>query len=428
MAFLLRLLPVMAGLLVVLSFPVYSATRSDSLAPPSQLSAGGGPVYVAKLDVSPSYLGSSEAAIGIVTLSKITSADAVIRLRHNRPDTIQMPDKLVVPAGKSSAMFTVSVKDARDKAERIVSVGAEYGGWIQAQTLTVVPVAPSRKPGNLDAHGGNGCVVLSWRNLPDGAVERYHIYRRLAGTAAHTELPSCNGTLEFYADAEAENNKEYEYRVIPQVRGQEDIQAASEWVRAKTNSSAPTVRWDRFHFRAAGVVTHTISFQAEDKSSYRLFSVVDGKLFSGVGYRGPDDVVINTEYLQNGEHTIQIVGIGKDFASATRPRIFVVDNPPSEFYFKCDSFLRVADNGLVTIEGDLPKQTASWSVKIIEKSGKQVVYTKSGNGDQSLRFAWDGRDKSGNVVSGGMYDVEVTVNGPYGTHTRRLNVYVAAVP
>lgn len=97
---------------------------------------GGGGATLASLTLSPTSIRGGQATTGTVALSAAAPAGgAVITLSSGNTSLATVPASVTIPAGATSATFTVSTKSVNSDAT--VTISGSYGGGSQSATLTV---------------------------------------------------------------------------------------------------------------------------------------------------------------------------------------------------------------------------------------------------------------------------------------------------
>ena len=88
-----------------------------------------------------SVIGGTESSTGTVTLSGPAPAGgAQVALSGNNTAAARVPSSVIVPAGATSATFTVSTSSVA--ASTTATISASYGGVSKSATLTVTPAPP----------------------------------------------------------------------------------------------------------------------------------------------------------------------------------------------------------------------------------------------------------------------------------------------
>ncbi|MPZ74576.1 MAG: hypothetical protein GEU74_15380 [Nitriliruptorales bacterium] len=105
-----------------------------------QVTASGGSASLSSLSLSPTSVTSGDPSAGTVTLTAAApSGGASVALSSSNTSAATVPASVTVPAGSTSATFTVSTGSVNSDASSTIS--ATYGGTTRSATLTVT--APS---------------------------------------------------------------------------------------------------------------------------------------------------------------------------------------------------------------------------------------------------------------------------------------------
>jgi hypothetical protein len=94
------------------------------------------PAVLSSLTLNPTTVVGGSNSVGIVTLNKVTADPVVVKLTSNKPTKASVPANVTVPAGASSATFSVTTTSTNKKIT--ASITASYSGVSKSATLTMV--------------------------------------------------------------------------------------------------------------------------------------------------------------------------------------------------------------------------------------------------------------------------------------------------
>ncbi len=176
-----------------------------------------GPLAVALngLSLNPASVVGGSASTGTVTLTApALSGGYTITLSSSNFSVASVSASLTVPAGASSASFTVNTSPV--SADTSVNITASAGTASRTAALLVSPrplTAPS-PPTNLLAAGGNGQAALTWNG--SAYATSYNVKRSLTSGGPYSVIGAVSGTT--YLDSGLVNGTTYFY-VVTAVNG-----------------------------------------------------------------------------------------------------------------------------------------------------------------------------------------------------------------
>jgi hypothetical protein len=94
------------------------------------------PAALSSLTLNPRTVVGGSSSTGTVTLTKVTSTPVAVALSSKKPANASVPANVVIPAGASSANFSIATAPTNKKIT--VNIGAVLGGVSKSATLTIV--------------------------------------------------------------------------------------------------------------------------------------------------------------------------------------------------------------------------------------------------------------------------------------------------
>jgi hypothetical protein len=383
-----------------------SAWSNEASATTLGNTGGGGVLRLSGLTLYPPAIrdnGANNATTATVTLSKAADADTVVTLWASTDTPVSLPVQVVVPAGSRSANFTVQSTAPVALEGKFVVVSAKIGDWVQSATLTIMSGSVGLAPQSLNVLSGNGMVLLQWVALPENSVKQYHVLRRAAGSNFFTQLGVTGGSM--FADTGLVNGTAYQYLVTAEDWSGQMHSATA--VSSTPTASQFTLAWSSAPAVASGRVVYTGTTAAPADRIRPVTLLVDGKVYGSGGYSpgngfDPLTVALDSEYLSDGAHTVQLVLLANDLVMATPPLAVQVSN--TSVYDKGTYIFNVNKAQTCTIEAMAPDLSTGWTVRIENTDNPGVVVrTWSVSENTDLRLAWDGTDSSGTPAPDGDY-------------------------
>ena len=359
---------------------------------------------------------------GTVTLSATSSTATSVVLKSGDAN-VHVPATVSVNAGALTATFTISTV-AAFTAPAIVTISGAAGGWLQSAVISGVPAAYMVSIQNLGASAGNGCILLSWQDLEDGAYRGYNIYK-MTGTTA-TKLNATPQTAPLYAITGLTNGTTYQYEVsVVNASGTESARSAI--VSAIPSATIEKLTWSLPPTTATGQVALFASTPLNTVTGTIL--LIDGAQAGGGGASDPNagqsgkvETDIDTTNLTNGTHTFQLYGYVGNNVCATATQSILVTNDFGGFSLD-EMFLQ--DKGAVSsIKTTFPSGTTQWTLQVINSSNT-VIRTWSGT-TTSTQVSWDGTDATGVVQANGDYAVQLTALDAQ-SHQKQTKKHMALV-
>ncbi len=183
----------------------------------------------ASVSLSPNSIGSGSTSTGTVTLNCPSPyGGTVVSLSSSNTAAATVPSSVTVPAGQTSATFTVTGQSI--SSATTVTITANY--WVnQSAALTVNPPASSA-PTGLVASVSGGRVLLSW-SAPSGQVTSYKLLRGTSsGAESSTPVATMSGSppAASYTDASVVSGQKYYYKVVASNGGGDSPASAEAFV------------------------------------------------------------------------------------------------------------------------------------------------------------------------------------------------------
>ena len=164
------------------------------------------------LTLAPTSVIGGASSTGTVTLNSPALAGGTsVALVSTNTTAATVPATVIVPAGATSANFTVTTLSQSGTATTTIT--ATCNGMSQSVLLTVLPPAPPAAPTSLAATGGNAQVALAW-TAPAGTITSYTVGRSTVSGGPYLPLtPASPITTPSYVDTTALNRTTYYYVV-----------------------------------------------------------------------------------------------------------------------------------------------------------------------------------------------------------------------
>jgi fibronectin type 3 domain-containing protein len=350
--------------------------------------------YLASLTINPSTVIGGSASTGTLTLSNPAPVGGATVILTSNTTGITVPQSVAFVGGETQKSFgaqTTSVSQAVT-----ATIAGSCQGWTQTATLTALPSSQSFNVINVSAVAGNTCTTLTWSELPDGSVQGYHVYRRIAGGTSQklTGTPQASG---IYVDTSLTNGTTYEYQVSAVAYNGVET-GASSWVAVTPSAAIPSLAWVNPPTTATGEIELRAVTSTGGPISAGVL-LVDGKKY-GEAYTSSDSSVaagtvittFDAAEFSDGSHIVQIVGYFGNSMCATPPITVQTSNG---FAIVCENALDVGSNDLLNIKVKSP-QGASWRLEVIKEEDNSVI--RSWQGVSSAQLSWDGTNGAGNKL------------------------------
>lgn len=397
----------------------YSGTSAAS----ATVSATTWKPYVASVRIGKGGDIATTSASGTVTLSAPFATDKVIALSSPTAG-VTVPGNVTVPAGQTSAIFTVSWSNPWAEPT-MVTVLATLEGRVARGTYGWLPSATSATPVGLTAQSGLGSIWFDWSVPTSMAFDR--------PTSSPYANPYMPGPVLEYQETDgswvaltdpmpgASFHVLQSRSFITQVRvavyryplpWSKVLVGASNVVSVtpSTGTSNATIS------APTGTVSGSISITSPSTAGGRAHLYVDGFLAASGGsgsYNRESTsgtfVGLDTGQLSNGTHEVFLVSETPG-AFKTSSTTITVQNDLAEVAVM--PFVVRNKGDFATVQATLPAGSLSSRLSIIDRAG-QTVRTLFTSGDK-LEVTWDGRNDAGQVAPDGRYKARYLVQPPAG--------------
>lgn len=357
--------------------------------------------HLSRLTVEPSCLRPGMSAVGTVYLSKPSPFGTTVQLRA-AASGITIPQSVVIPQGQRTATFSITVTSANGVAWPVIT--GSVGTWRQGAVLTVIPTNFALTVTNLSIVPGNRCLMLSWGELPEGAIRGFHVYRKLQ-TGEVSQVTSQPRESPTFADTNVLPGQTYSYQVaVIGVTGTELYR--SEWISSQCSGTGPQVAWvnaptvSDVHAR---VIYPRVTLSGGSNEASVL--LVDGKVTDYVigtlgSFNGAFRAKLDTAGLNNGLHEVQIITFTEGNGICATPSILInVKNVVSKL--SGDPLFMIGTGDAALIEAKMPSGTQFWKIQARNEETNQVLYAWEGEGE-TARIAVN----EGTLNSIGVYSIE----------------------
>ncbi len=317
---------------------------------------------------------------------------------------MSVPANVTVAVGSTSAYFTINCTGVASTT--YVTISAACNKWCQSVSITALPLGYTPTVQNLQAFPGNGCVLLYWTDIAESSAKRFEIVRRLTGTSSITKYAWQPSSM--YADTGLTNGVSYDYQVWV-VNVSNHVVSTSAWISVSPVASVAGLNWINPPATASGVVTLSASLTVQNVQPAGLTLLIDGNATAAqsvVASSTPVQASLDTSYLPDGFHTVQLFGM-LDGATicATTPLLLQISNNASAL--SCDAIFDPSQGEFAAIKAFMPSGSTNWVLQIISDDTGAVVRTWSST-TLSIHLSWDGMDETGASVPDGGYSAELT--------------------
>ncbi len=393
------------------------------------------PWHLADLALSTSGAAGTQTVTGTVRLAQTSPTPVFVTLRSsgnyyatfssNAAQNVTT-STVTIPAGSLSATFSLFVKDLWTDDDQndhplteplSVTISASASGWTQAASLTVLPATTSFTVQNLSAIPANGAVVLDWRELPEGSVKGYNVYRLVGGTP--TKLNAVPLPSAIYVDNGRTNGTASSYQVTVVKLDNTETPRTATGASASTtpNTAYNSLTWVTL---PTGTLSGSAGFQFSSKGSIKIgYVLIDNKICGVVHLAGsllftvsPYMAIIDTNALYNGVHTLQIVaGIGNG-ASLSSAITFTCYNAISQL--KSTSTVGTSGHSTVATTAQLDNDS-KWSFTINNASNNRLSQW-SGTGSEA-RISLTDHDVESTLLTGEALTLTLSTSSAAGQMT-----------
>ena len=276
--------------------------------------------YLADLTLSSTGIVAGTNVTGTIHLSQpAPSGGAIVHLTSSN-SSVAVPDTVAVPEGSTIASFQITSDATQINDPLQAVIVGNYTDWYQQAILSVRPAGYNTSVDNFDVAQGNACSLLTWQEIPEGAIAGYHVYRRLNGVV--TRLTTMPLPTPLYVDSGIVNGTSYDYQ-IGAVDFNGSLIAFSSWISTIPSSTIPQLSWRNNVTTVAGTIALAAD-SAVGSSPVSVTLLVDGIVYSGAGSPDGRSIIqsgyyasLESEDFSNGMHTVQMFGNIGDFVCAT---------------------------------------------------------------------------------------------------------------
>ena len=378
-------------------------------------------IVATNLTLSVTGVKAGTGLTGTVTISAPAPTGGAILLLSSGNSAALLVASVTVPAGQTTGTFPI-LTDPNVSEPVTATISVSSGHWTQAAPLSVVPVGYNLSIQNLSVDPAKGAILLDWKELPEGSVKGYFIYRR-TGNGAFVPLYSTPITAAVYVDNNVTNGTTYAYQVtVVDANGNESPRTAA--MNAKPLATLPAVAWLSYPMGPA-ITSGLISLYASSPVGSKVSTVllVDGKIVSHMDkpntaenpYSGSMQADLDTVLLLDGTHTVQIVGYVDGTQAVVSP-VVTFQTGNSLGGFNNSGIVEIDTSEFASFDISAPTGTQMWQAELRDSSGTAVTTWQSTS--PQIKLTWAGTDTFGNQVQDGNYTIDFTAMSQGGMKQR----------
>ena len=345
---------------------------------------------------------------GTVTISAPAPTGGATLLLASSDGSAMLLPSVTVPAGQTTATFPIGTNAVGDPLTATIS--ASSGHWMQSAPLSIVPAGYNLSIQNLSVDPAKGAVLLNWKDLPEGSVKGYNVYR--ISNNVPVKLNAAPLTDAVYADNNVMNGTAYSYQVtVVDVNGAQGAKTAM--MSATPITTNPSISWlsaPTVPASASGTVSLYSSQPSGDFVS--AFLLVDGKIVSSMDrpntdenpYPGGMQVNLDTTTLTNGVHTVQIVGYINSTQAVVSPAI-AVQTSNGLGGITTTGVVETDSSDFAFVNVPAPAGTQAWRIEL--RDSNNVLVTDWQSTSPLVKLTWPGTDASNIPVLDGNYTLNI---------------------
>lgn len=338
------------------------------------------PPYLSSFTLSSPSVTAGRSLTGTLTFSLTPVSAVTIALMSSDP-SVTLPASVNISAGAKTASVTIYATNV--SVPTYVTVSGTCSGWTQAAQLMVLPATYALSVQNFSVMGGNGCVVLSWQDLPGGSIKGYNVYRKLSGGSA-TKLTPTPFKTNIFADTGTTQAYLYQIAVVGNTGTEIGF---STWTSGTATTTGPTLTWKdapASTISVTGILVAHATFSTNNAISTTF--IVDGEVADMPEDGSEFDATLagdmraqwDTSTVANGTHTIQMIGYTQKAVYATLPLSIKTNNNTTSQ--KHTSVVASDAGNVAYFNATLPSGTTSWQVNLRSPADGSVVQSWQGFG------------------------------------------------